>query len=52
MAANGKKLIDSSTGSVQSSGSSTSLFNAFYVFKYSGGVGTIDESIYSSNSAR
>jgi hypothetical protein len=52
MAANGKKLIDSSTGSVQSSGSSTSLFNAFYVFKYSGGVGTIDESIYSSNNVK
>jgi hypothetical protein len=42
-------VIDTKTGAPQSSGASTSLFNAFYVFKYSGGVDIIDESSYLSN---
>ena len=42
-------VIDTKTGAPQSSGGATSLFNAFYVFKYSGGVDIIDESTYSSN---
>ena len=42
-------VIDTKTGAPQSSGGATSLFNAFYMFKYSGGVDIIDESTYSSN---
>ena len=45
-------VFDTKTGAPQSSGSSTSLFNAFYVFKYSGGVDKIDKSTYSSNNKR
>jgi hypothetical protein len=43
------KLIDTQSGAPQSSGASTSLFNAFYVFKYSGGVEKISESNYTTN---
>lgn len=41
--------LDTTTGAPQSTGSSTSLFNAFYVFKYSGGVDKIDAKTYASN---
>ena len=43
------KVLDTSTGAVQSSGSSVSLLNAFYVFKYSGGVEKITAENYTSN---
>ena len=42
-------VFDTKTGAPQSSGGATSLFSAFYVFKYSGGVDVIDEKVYSSN---
>jgi hypothetical protein len=42
-------ILDTSTGAPQSSGSATSLFNAFYVFKYSGGVDKINAQTYASN---
>jgi hypothetical protein len=45
-------VLDTRTGSPQSSGGSTSLFNAFYVFKYSGGVDKIDAATYASNNLR
>jgi len=45
-------VIDTKTGAPQSSGASTSLFNAFYMFKYSGGVNRINESVYLSNNQR
>jgi hypothetical protein len=44
--------LDTQTGAPQSSGSSTSLFNAFYVFKYSGGVDKIEAQTYASNNQR
>lgn len=36
------------TGSVQATGQVTSLFNAFYVFKYSGGASLVSRALYSS----
>ena len=42
-------VFDTRTGAPQASGAATSLFNAFYVFKYSGGVDVINESTYASN---
>lgn len=45
-------IIDTRTGAPQASGGSTSLFNAFYVFKYSGGVDKIDASTYASNNLK
>lgn len=48
---NGKEIttFDTSTGAPEASGASVSLFNAFYVFKYSGGVDKINPSTYVSN---
>jgi hypothetical protein len=42
-------IFDTKTGAPQATGASSSLFNAFYMFKYSGGVDIINESVYSSN---
>jgi hypothetical protein len=42
-------VFDTRTGAPQATGASSSLFNAFYMFKYSGGVDIINESVYSSN---
>ena len=42
-------IFDTRTGAPQATGASSSLFNAFYMFKYSGGVDIINESVYSSN---
>ncbi len=41
-------VFDTRTGAPQSTGSATSLFNAFYMFKYSGGVDVISSATYSS----
>ena len=43
------KVLDTRTNSPQSTGGADSLFSAFYVFKYSGGVSKIDVATYTSN---
>ena len=45
---NESKVIDYLTGAVQATGNTTSLFNAFYVFKYSGGVSLVNRALYTS----
>lgn len=42
-------ILDTTTGAPQASGAATSLFNAFYVFKYSGGVDKVNSKTYISN---
>ena len=49
MAGNEIPVINTKTGAPQSSGASTSLLNAFYVFKYSGGVQQITAENYTTN---
>jgi hypothetical protein len=49
---NENKVIDYMTGAVQATGNTTSLFNAFYVFKYSGGVSSVSRSLYTSLSTK
>ena len=39
---------DHLTGAVQATGQTTSLFNAFYVFKYTGGASLVSRALYSS----
>jgi len=47
----GKEIttFDTHTGRPETSGASVSLFNAFYVFKYSGGTDQVNPSTYISN---
>lgn len=49
MAAEQLLIVNTQTGAPQSSGATESLFNAFYVFKYSGGVDKITAENYTTS---